>query len=143
MDTAESDLQSAEIKLFIDSMPASRLLGIEIVSLGLGRSVLSMPINPEVTFDGRDVQGGIVGVMADYAAVAAAASTLEVGWRVATLSCETHNLRPARGDRLIAQGEIIKGGRRHLVARADVSINEPDGTLCLTGLFTASPIAPA
>ena len=143
METTAHDLQGEEIRRFIESMPAAQLLGIDIVSLGHGRSVLSMPIRPPVTFDGQQVQGGIVGVLADFAAVAAAASTLDVGWRVATLSCETHNLRPAAGERLVACGEIIKGGRRHLVARADVSINDLDGTVCLTGLFTASPIAPA
>lgn len=124
-------------------MPATQLLGLDVVSLGSGRSVLTMPIRPQVTFDGQNVQGGLVGVLADYAAVAAAATTLDVGWRVATLSCETHNLRPASGERLIATGEIIKGGRRHLVARADVMIDDLGGTVCLTGLFTASPIAPA
>lgn len=143
METSTPDLQGEEIRRFVEAMPATQLLGIDVVSLGNGHSVLSMPVRPQVTFDGHNVQGGLVGVLADYAAVAAAATTLDVGWRVATLSCETHNLRPAAGERLIARGEIIKGGRRHLVARSDVMIDDLDGTHCLTGLFTASPISPA
>ncbi len=143
METVETDEQGESIRRFVEAMPAAELLGIEVVSLGQGRSVLSLPVRPPITFDGQRVQGGLVGVLADFAAVAAAATTLDVGWRVATLSCETHNLAPAMGERLIAAGEIVKGGRRHLVARADVTIDDLDGTLCLTGLFTASPIAPA
>lgn len=143
METDDIDLQGEEVTRFVEAMPAAQLLGIDVVSLGNGQSVLTMPIHPTVTFDGQHVQGGIVGVLADFAAVAAAASTLDVGWRVATLSCETHNLRPAAGDRLVASGHIIKGGRRHLVARADVFNDDLGGALCLTGLFTASPIPPA
>ncbi len=139
----EADEQGESIRRFIESMPAAAHLGIEIVSIGQGSSVLTLPIRPPVTFDGQRVQGGLVGVLADFAAVAAAATTLDPGWRVATLSCQTHNLRPAMGQRLVAAGEIVKGGKQHLVAKADVSIDELDGTVCLTGLFTASPIPPA
>ena len=34
----------------------------------------------QLTFDGRSVQGGLVGTLADYAAVSAAISALPEGW---------------------------------------------------------------
>lgn len=129
--------QGAAIQHFIESMPATSHLGIEVVSIGDGRCVLDLPCARDITVDGRIVQGGIVAVVADYAAVAAAGSTLGEGWSVATLSCETHNLLPAQGEKLVAVGEIIKGSTRHLVAKADVHLDTIDGAVCLTGLFTA------
>ena len=140
MGVPETTGQGEAIRRFIDSMPASETLGIEVVAIGKGQSVIEMPIRVEVTFDGQAVQGGVVGVLADYAAVAAAGSTLDEGWTVATLSCETHNLLPAIGERLVAKGEVIKGGSRHLVAKADVHLDSADGPLCLTGLFTAAAL---
>lgn len=135
--------QAASIQRFIESMPATRYIGLEVDEIDRGRCVVTMPIRPEVTVDGEVVQGGIVAVLADYAAVAAAGSTLEPGWRVATLSGETHNLAPAKGKLLVAVGEIVYAGKRHLVARADVYSDSKDGPHCLTGLFTAVGIRPS
>ncbi len=142
MATSKRSSQGAFVRRFIESMPATAHLGIQVVSVDAGRCVMEMACRPEITFDGTVVQGGVVGVLADYAAVAAACSSLDEGWRVATLSCETHNLLPAAGTKLVAVGETIKSGKRHLVARADVHIDSVDGPLCLTGLFTAAGLAP-
>jgi uncharacterized protein (TIGR00369 family) len=136
--TAQADV----IRRFVESMPSTKLLGIRVVELGSGQSTLELDIRSEVTFDGSTVQGGIVAVLADYAAIAAAGSSLPDGWLVATLGCETHNVRPARGERLIARGSLVSGGRRHIVARADVHVDHADGPPCLTGLFTGAPLPP-
>lgn len=142
MGNVEPASQSELVRRFIQSMPATHHLGIKVVAVEAGKCVLEMACRSEITFDGVVVQGGLVGVLADYAAVAAAGSTLEQGWSVATTSCETHNLLPATGTRLVAVGEIIHPAKRHLLARADVHIDSLDGPLCLTGLFTAVGFAP-
>lgn len=135
----------AVVREFIEPMPATDHLGIKLLTVEHGTVTYEMACRRELTFDGTIVQGGIVAVLADYAAVAAAfsGSDLGDGWTVATLGCETHNLLPATGDRLVARGVIIKPGRRHIVARADVFIDELDGPLALTGLFTAVGVPPA
>lgn len=142
MGNIETASQAELVRRFVQSMPATDHLGIQVVAVGDGRCVLEMACRRELTFDGVVVQGGLVGVLADYAAVAAAGSTLEQGWTVATTSCETHNLLPATGTRLVAVGEIIHPAKRHLLARADVHIDSLDGPICLTGLFTAVGFAP-
>lgn len=134
--------QPQAIKTFLEAMPATGFLGIGVIELADGRSTLELPIRPELTFDGAIVQGGIVGVLADYAAVSAAGSTLPAGWRVATLGCETHNVAAAEGQRLVAIGEVIKRGTRHLVSKASVHIDDSGGPICLTGLFTSTGIKP-
>ncbi len=89
------------------------------------------------------VQGGIVGVLADYAAVAACGTTLPDGWLMATTGSQTHNLAPATGDLLVAVAEVVRSGRRHAVARCDVYNDNTSESPCLTGLFTATGIPPA
>lgn len=143
MVSTERPPQSELVRRFVESMPATRHLGIKVIAVDAGKCVLEMACRHEITFDGMVVQGGLVGVLADYAAVAAAGSTLEQGWSVATTSCETHNLLPATGTRLVAVGEIVHSSRRRLLARSDVHIDSLDGPLCLTGLFTAVGLAPA
>lgn len=137
-----SELQNDLIRRFVEAMPASRHLGIRIGDLGERRAVFEMDNRPELTFDGAIVQGGIVGTLADYAAVAACGTAMPDGWLMATTGCETHNLAPAEGRRLVAVAEVLKAGKRHAVARADVYNDGLDGTHCLTGLFTATGIAP-
>lgn len=122
-------------------MPSTAHLGIEVVELGRGRTLFEMRNRPELTFDGVTVQGGVVATLADYAAVAACGTLLDEGWLMATTGAETHNLAAANGSTLVAVAEVIKPGRRHAVARAEVFNDSVDGTRCLTGLFTAVGVA--
>ena len=71
----------ADLAAAIEAMPASRLIGLRVRGFAPGGvSLLELPMSPQVTFDGRVVQGGIVGMLADYAGVSAASSTLPAGW---------------------------------------------------------------
>lgn len=111
----------ADLRAAILSMPATRLLGLEVVGFDpSGVSRFELPVRPELSFDGRVVQGGIVGVLADYAGVSAAACTLPVGWIAATIGFEVHNVAPAAGERLIAIGRAQHVGRSLGVSRAEV-----------------------
>ena len=60
---------------------------------------------------------------------------------MATTRIQTHNLLPANGSELLAVGEIVKAGKRHAVARADVCNDALDGSRCATGLFTAAGVS--
>lgn len=109
-----------QLAMAIAAMPASRLLGVEVMGFGDGVSVIMLPVRAELTIDGRTVQGGLVGTLADYAAVSAATASAPPGWFSATTSFDVHNLAPAAGDRLIGIGRVIKAGRSQAVAAADV-----------------------
>lgn len=114
--TIRIDLRSA-----IESMPASRFIGLTVAGFDVcGRSRIELAIRPELTFDGRVVQGGIVGLLADYAGVSAAAASLPTGWIATTTAFEVHNLAPAVGERLVALGEALQVGRGSAVSRADI-----------------------
>jgi uncharacterized protein (TIGR00369 family) len=126
----------------IMSMPASKSLGLNVIGFAKeGVSVIEMPVAPQWTFDGRVVQGGIVGVLADYAGVSAAAATLPAGWIASTTGFEVHNISPAKGDKLVAIGRAVSLGKSLCVSRADVyALAGEEATLVAIGNTTCKPL---
>jgi uncharacterized protein (TIGR00369 family) len=138
------DLQGglrADLAAAIEAMPASRLIGLRVLGFAPGgRSVLQLEVVPALTFDGRIVQGGVVGMLADYAGVSAASSTLPAGWAASTTGFEVHNLAPAAGERLVAIGEAVQVGRTHAVSTARVwALREGAATLVAVATTTCRP----
>jgi len=135
--------QGRFVRRFIEGMPVTQDLGIRVDDLTPGRTVMSLPVADRHTLDGSTVQAGITAMLADFAAVAAAATILPDGWLAATTGFSVHHLAPARGPLLVAMGSVVKESRRSLVARADVYAKTGSERLhCLTGLFTATGISP-
>ncbi|MFW0789700.1 PaaI family thioesterase [Gordonia sp. CPCC 205333] len=128
------------IRQFLANAPVAETLGLELLDAAPERSAISMKIAPHITFDGATVQGAIVATLADFAAVASASMVARPNQFIATVGCETHNLAPARGERLIAVGRLVSKPGRRMVAAADVYADDERGTLCLTGLFTAAAL---
>lgn len=117
-----------DLRAAILAMPSSRLLELDIVGFNAeGVSRIEMPVRISMSFDGAAVQGGLVGVLADYAGVSAAACTLPVGWIAATTGFEVNNVAPAVGEKLIAIGRAMFVGRTLGVSRAEVYAVTSDG----------------
>jgi uncharacterized protein (TIGR00369 family) len=137
-----SDECRPDLKQGIDHMPAAKLLGIRAIGFHpKGVSHIEMLITPKTTFDGHVVQGGIVGVLADFAGISAAACTLPEGWMVGTTSFEIHNIAPAIGTRLIAIGTVLSVGKTIAVSRADVyAENEGSFHLVCVATTTGRPL---
>jgi uncharacterized protein (TIGR00369 family) len=131
----------ADLRAAILAMPASRLLGLEVTGFdAAGISRIELQVRPELSFDGRVVQGGLVGVLADYAGVSAAACTLPAGWIASTTGFEVHNVAPAVGERLIAIGRAQHVGRSLGVSRAEVYAMNGDAlTLVCVATTTCKP----
>jgi uncharacterized protein (TIGR00369 family) len=131
-----------DLKQGIDLMPAAKLLGIQAIGFHpKGVSHIEMLVTPKATFDGRVVQGGIVGVLADFAGISAAACTLPEGWMVGTTSFEIHNIAPAIGTRLIAIGRAVNVGKTIAVSRAEVfAENEGVFNLVCVATTTGRPL---
>lgn len=141
--TQPAETAEALVHSIFDAMPVFRHLGMTIERVEPGRAEIALGVRPELTFDGTAVQAGIAATLLDYAAGAAALSALPAGWRLLTLGMEVHNTAPARGERLLAVGEILKPGKSHAIARADVFAEDAGArTLCATGLVTLRGIAP-
>lgn len=130
----------ARLAAAIEAMPASRLVGLRVLGFAYGRSVIELPITPQVTFDGRRVQGGIVGLLADYAGVSATSVTLEPGWAASTTGFELHLLAPAQGNRLVAVGEAVQVGKTHAVSTVQVwALSNDKATMVAVATTTCRP----
>ena len=89
--------------------------------------------------------------LGDSAAGYAALSLMEPGAEVLTVEMKVNLIAPAAGTRLIAEGEVVKPGRRLFVVRATVRSEAADGTLRDVALLqgtmipglTLRPSAPA
>lgn len=101
----------------------SNWLQVEPIVVWKGTSELLLELRPEMTQHHGFAHGGIVGLMADNACAWAGASVLG---DVVTGGYTIDFLRPAKGERLRAKGEVIKSGKRQAVVRADV-FAEADG----------------
>ena len=127
-----------DVAVAIEAMPASKLIGLKVRGFSAGgTSLLELPMRTELTFDGRVAQGGIVGMLADYAGVSAANCTLPVGWMASTTGYEVHNLAPAIGDVLVAIGKLIQMGKTSAVSSAEVWARR-DGTHTLVAWATTT-----
>lgn len=114
-------LYRLDLKQIIEAMPAAAHLGVKVIGFDKsGRSRAEIQIGREHTFDGRSVQAGVVGALADFAGVSASAVVLGEGWMASTTGFEVHNLAPAKGNRLIAMGQALTSNRTHGVASVTV-----------------------
>jgi acyl-coenzyme A thioesterase PaaI-like protein len=131
----------ADLARAIEEMPASRLIGLRVSGFAPGGlSVLEAPITPALTFDGKVVQAGIIGMLADYAGVSAAHSTLPPGWAASTTGFQVHNVAPALGERLVALGTAEQVGRSHAVSSVRVWALQGEGaTLVALATVTCRP----
>jgi len=130
-----------DLRQAIEEMPASRLLGLVVVGFGAGVSMLELPIRTELTVEGSVVQAGIIGTLADYAAVSAANAAMPAGWAAATTGLELHNLEPARGARLLAIGTAIRAGKGQSLGEARVYAVADDRAMPAEPLLVATALA--
>jgi len=131
------------VREFIENMPVTAELGIALAELTPGHAKVSLTVERRHTIDGSLVQAGITATLADFAAVAAAATGLPDGWLVATTGFSVSHLASAKGDRLIAEGRSVRSGKRNLVAAADVYVEGAgERHHCLTGIFAATGLPP-
>ena len=110
----------AHVRASFDAQAMMRTLGAEIDALSHGRCRIVAPILPAATQQHGHGHAGLTFSIGDSAAGYAALSVMDPGMEVLTTEMKIHLLAPARGERLIAEGVVVKPGRRLVIARADV-----------------------
>ena len=112
-------------------------LGVEMVHIAPGEVDLTMPYAPGLTQQHGYFHAGTTTTIADTAAGYAALSLFPAGTGVLTSEFKVNRLNPAEGPQMIAEGRVVKPGRRLTICRADV-YGEKNGrpVHVLTGLFT-------
>lgn len=99
---------------------AMALIGASMTRVGPGRCEIELPVREELTQQHKFVHGGVVGMIADSAGGYAAFTLMPADASVLTVEYKINMLAPAKGERLIARGEVLKPGRTLSIVRADV-----------------------
>jgi uncharacterized protein (TIGR00369 family) len=133
-----------ELKQRVMGMPMAQTLGLRFLDVQVGSTVMEMPYSDRLSFAPGLLQATPVFALADFAAVAAAGSTLPPGWLNATTDTTLKLVSPARGTVFRARGKALSVRKTQTVCAADVFAVAEDGqeTLCATLLATATNLPP-
>lgn len=95
-------------------------LGATMEEAAEGRVVISAPIAAHLLQQQGAAHAGLAFSLGDSAAGYAALSMLPPGAEVVTVEMKINLLAPAIGARLVAEGRVLRPGRRIVVVSADV-----------------------
>ena len=103
-------------------------LGARLEALAPGRVRISAPITAAIGQQHGFAHAGAGFALADSAQGYAALSLMPEGAEVLTVEMKVNLIAPAAGARLLAEGVVMKPGRRLLVTRATLWAEAADGT---------------
>ena len=111
---------SQRVRLSFQRQTMMQTLGATLLDIGDGRCTISAPIAPHLLQQHGAGHAALAFALGDSAAGYAALSAMPDGAEVMTVEMKINLLAPALGDRLEAQGEVVRAGRRLTVVRAEV-----------------------
>jgi uncharacterized protein (TIGR00369 family) len=113
---------------------AMRLVGAELLEVAPGYCAIALIPRPEVAQQHGYVHAGVVAAIVDSAGGYAGFTLFPTDASVLTVEYKLNLLAPATGDRLIAEGFVVKPGRTLVITRGEVHA-ELDGTRTLVALM--------
>ncbi len=116
-------------------------LGAAISGLEDGACTIEAPIADHIKQQHGVAHAGATFALGDSAAGYAALGLMPIEAEVMTAEMKIHLLAPAGGERLIAEGSVIKPGRRLMIVKSDVfAVAGSDKRHVATLLGTMVPI---
>ncbi|MEO1199109.1 MAG: PaaI family thioesterase [Pseudomonadota bacterium] len=113
------------------------LLGVDLAHLAPGEVDLAVTPRQDLSQQHGFIHAGVTVSIADSAAGYAALSLFPADRGVLTTELKINLLNPARGDRLIARGRVVKPGRTLTICRAEVvGVEGANETPVATALLT-------
>ena len=109
-----------------DKQTMMQTLGATLESVAEGRVVIVAPILPTSLQQQGAGHAGLAFSIGDSAAGYSALTLMPEGAEVMTVEMKINLMAPAIGDRLVAEGRVVRAGRRIVVVAADV-FAEADG----------------
>ena len=103
-----------------DRQTMMQTLGARLDSVAEGRVVITAPILPTSLQQQGAGHAGLAFSIGDSAAGYAALTVMPDGAEVMTVEMKINLMAPALGDRLVAEGRVIRAGRSIVVVAADV-----------------------
>ena len=116
------DAKLAEVHASFARQGLMRAFGATLTQVSPGRCTIELPFSEAVSQQQGFFHGGIIAAVGDNAGGYAALSLMPEGSEVVTLEYKVNFLRPAAGERLVAEGLVLRAGRQVTVTRIDVAI---------------------
>ena len=113
---------------------AMALIGAELIVVEPGFCAIAVTPRPEISQQHGYVHAGIVGAIVDTAGGYAGFTLFPEDASVLTVEFKLNLLAPAAGDRLVAEGRVIKPGRTLAITQGEVHA-ERDGRRTLVALM--------
>ncbi|MBV7410589.1 PaaI family thioesterase [Maritimibacter sp. DP1N21-5] len=104
--------------------PMMETLGAHLVSVEPGRVVIESDIPDRAKQQQGVAHAGLAFSIGDSAAGYSALSLLPAGQEIVTSEMKIHLLAPGAGERMVAEGRVLRAGRRQLVCEAEVWAHE-------------------
>ena len=129
------------IQASFDRQSMMTTFGAQLDDVAPGTATLSAPILPGSRQQQGFAHAALTFGLGDSAAGYAALTTIPEDQEVVTAEIKINLLAPARGDRLLARGRVIKPGRRLIVVTSEVtSVSNGDETLVAIFQGTMVPV---
>ena len=97
-----------------------RTIGARLVNVAAGTVEIDMLVRDDLTQQHGYVAAAVVTALVDTACGYAAMSLMPAGAGVVTVEYKVNFIAPARGERLLARGHVVKAGRRLTVCAGEV-----------------------
>ncbi len=97
-----------------------RTIGARLVKVAPGEVDIDMPVRDDLTQQHGYVAAAVVTAIVDTACGYAAMSLMPAGADVLTVEYKVNFMSPARGERLLAHGRVVKPGRALTVCAGEV-----------------------
>lgn len=99
-------------------------LGARLAEVATGLVRIEAPILPGSRQQHGFAHAGLSFTIGDSAAGYAALSVMPEGYEVLTTEMKIHLLAPAKGELLVAEGRVLRQGRRLVIVEADIHATE-------------------
>ncbi len=142
-DAALSPQVATRIRESFAAQAMMATLGARLVDVGPGRVRIEAPILPGSRQQHGFAHAGLSFAIGDSAAGYAALSVMPEGYEVLTTEMKIHLLAPAKGELLVAEGRVLRPGRRLVIVEADIHALEDGREAHVARLMgTMIPLAP-
>ncbi len=119
------------------------LLGAKLDTVEPGRVDIVLPYRADLCQQNGFLHAGISTTIADSAGGYAAFTLFGPGEDVLTSEFKMNFLAPAKGDRFVATGRVVKPGKRLSICQVEMHAYDGEhATLCVIGLLTAVRVTP-
>ena len=104
--------------------PAMRLIGAEITDVAPGYCAVALAPRPELSQQHGYVHAGILSAIVDSAGGYAGFTLFPEDASVLTVEFKLNLVAPAKGERIVAEGFVVKPGRTLAITRGEVHAEE-------------------